>query len=132
MFSDTFSPRFADTDALGHINNTNVPVWFEGGRDPVFKFFVPNLDPKKWNLILAKIDVSFHEQMHYGKEMEVKTYISRIGNSSFDVYQELWQDDIKCASGTAVMVHFCHKEQKSKTIPQSIITLMKSHLFLDN
>lgn len=132
MFSDTFSPRFADTDALGHINNTNVPIWFEGGRDPVFKLFVPDLDPQKWNLILAKIDVSFHEQMHYGKKMEVKTYISRIGNSSFDVYQELWQDEIKCASGTAVMVHFCHKEQRSKPIPQNIITLMKPHIFLDN
>ncbi len=85
MFSDIFSPKFTDTDALGHINNTNVPVWFEGGRDPIFRFFIPNLDPKQWCLILAKIDVTFHAQMHYGKEMEVKTYVSRIGSSSFDV-----------------------------------------------
>lgn len=128
MFSDVFYPKFTDTDALGHINNTNIPVWFEGGRDPIFKFFIPNLDPKKWCLILAKIDITFHAQMHYGKEMEVKTYVSRIGNSSFNVYQELWQNNIKCASGTSVMVHFSFKEQKSQIIPENIKALLQSHL----
>ena len=32
MLSLTVSPRFAETDALGHINNTVIPVWFEQGR----------------------------------------------------------------------------------------------------
>lgn len=132
MFSSIFCPRFTDTDALGHINNTNVPIWFEGARDPVFKLFIADLDPKKWNLILAKIDVIFHSQMHYGSEMEVKTYIGRIGNSSFNVYQELWQNETKCASGTAVLVHFCYKQQKTLQIPQNIITKMQAHIFIGN
>lgn len=128
MFSESFYPKFADTDALGHINNTKIPVWFEGGRDPIFKFFNPNLDPQNWCLILAKIDITFHAQMHYGKEMEVKTYVSKIGNSSFNVYQELWQSNLKCASGTAVMVHFSFEEQKSQVIPDKIKTVLKQHL----
>ncbi|XPF92773.1 acyl-CoA thioesterase [Colwellia sp. RE-S-Sl-9] len=132
MFSETFSPRFTDTDALGHINNTNVPIWFEGARDPVFKLFIPDLNPKKWNLILAKIDVTFHAQMHYGSEMEVKTYIGRIGSSSFNIYQELWQNGAKCASGTAVMVHFCYTKQKTQPIPENIIQEMKPHIYAEN
>jgi len=132
MFSDTFSPRFTDTDALGHINNTLVPVWFEGARDNIFKMFTPDLDVNNWQLILAKIDVTFHAQMHYGPEMEVKTYISRIGNSSFDVYQELWQKNQKCASGTAVMVHFCFKQQKAQVISEEIINKMKSHMLIES
>ena len=55
MFSESFSPRFTDTDALGHINNTLVPIWFEGARDPIFKIFTPILDVTNWQLILAKI-----------------------------------------------------------------------------
>ncbi len=43
----TITPRFSDTDALGHINNTNVPVWFEGTRDPLFRLFTPDLSPQK-------------------------------------------------------------------------------------
>ena len=129
MFSYDINPRFCDTDALGHINNTKVPIWFEGARDPVFQWFTPDLNPNKWQLILAKISVDFHAQMYYGKDMMVKTYISRIGSSSFDVYQELWQDQIKCASGKAIMVHFCFEKQKPSPIPDHIKQQMQQHLF---
>ncbi len=129
MFSEKLMPRFSDTDALGHINNTLLPVWFEGARDPVFRFFMPELDTKKWQLILAKIDVEFHGQLYYALEIEIRTYIGRIGGSSFTVYQEAWQNNIKCASGTAVMVHFCFEKQSSLKIPEIIKKQMKEHLF---
>ena len=129
MFSETIFPRFSDTDALGHINNTLAPIWFEGARDPVFKLFMPELNTKDWRLILAKITVEYHAQFFYGHPIEIKTYVSRIGGSSFDVYQELWQKQEKCASGTAVMVHFCYQDQASKKIPQEIKDIMLSHSY---
>jgi len=127
-FSETFNPRFSDTDALGHINNTMVPIWFEGARDPIFRWFSPELDTDNWQLILAKIDASFHAQMYYGREMEVRSYIGRIGGSSFDVYQELWQDNELRASGTAVMVHYNYTAQKSAKIPIDILDHFKKYL----
>ncbi len=130
MFSEVVTTRFSDTDALGHINNTMVPVWFEGARDPVFKWFMPELNLKQWRLILAKIDVNFHAQIFYGKEITLRTFVGRIGGSSFDIYQELWQNDIKCASGTAVMVHFCYENQSSLKIPADVQNEMKKHLFI--
>ncbi len=129
MFSEVVTTRFSDTDALGHINNTMVPVWFEGARDPVFKWFMPELNLQQWRLILAKIDVNFHAQIYYGKEITLRTYIGRIGSSSFDVYQELWQNEIKCASGTAVMVHFCYENQSSLKIPAEVLQKMQEHLY---
>ncbi len=48
MFTHKFSPSFTDTDALGHINNTRLPVWFERARNDLFRLFTPDLDPKKW------------------------------------------------------------------------------------
>lgn len=127
MFSETITPRFSDTDALGHINNTKVPVWFEGARDPIFKMFNPELQLKNWPLILAKISVDYHGQLFYGKTIEIKTYISRVGGASFDVYQELWQENVKCVSGTAVMVNFCYKSQQSQAIPEEIKAVMLQH-----
>ncbi len=128
MFSEIVKPRFSDTDALGHINNTMVPIWFEGARDPVFRLFMPELDTGNWQLILAKIDVEYHAQLFYGKDIEVKTYVSRIGGASFDVYQELWQNQQKCASGTSVMVHFCYQDQSALKIPDDIKQAMLQHL----
>jgi acyl-CoA thioester hydrolase len=127
-FVESFSPRFSDTDALGHINNTMVPIWFEGARDDVFKWFTPNLDLSQWKLILAKIEVNFHGQMFYEKEIEVRTYIGRIGGSSFDVYQEIWQQNELRSSGIAVMVHFDYQQQKAVKIPQEIVDKMSEYL----
>ena len=128
MFTEIITPRFSDTDALGHINNTMVPIWFEGARNPVFKIFMPELNLSKWPVILAKIDVEFHAQMFFQHAIEIRTYISRIGGSSFTVYQELWQQQKLCASGNAVMVNFCYQSQKSKVITDEIRQQLSQHL----
>ena len=43
------TPGFYETDALGHINNTVIPMWLEKARTPIFKIFTPDLDPKNGN-----------------------------------------------------------------------------------
>jgi acyl-CoA thioester hydrolase len=129
MFKAIITPRFSDTDALGHINNTNAPIWFEGARDPIFRLFMPDLSIQEWQLIIAKMDVSYHGQLFYGQDIEVRTFISRIGGASFDVYQELWQHGEKCVSGTAAMVHFDYQTQKSQKIPDDIKAQLTLHLF---
>lgn len=116
MFSEIIQPRFSDTDALGHINNTVFAVWFEGARQGVFKIFTPTLNLQQWPLIIASIKLDYHAQTHFGAEVEIRTYISRIGGSSFDVYQEAWQQGVKTVSGTAVMVQFDYNSNKATTI----------------
>ena len=128
MFTETIQTRFSDMDGLGHINNAMIPVWFEGARDPIFKMFMPDLDLSGWSLILAKINVDFHQETHYGQPVEVRSFIARIGRSSFDVYQEIWQDGAITASGTAVMVHFDYQSKSSKRIPDEIKAQLEAHL----
>lgn len=128
MFSMTIQPRFAETDALGHLNNTTLPIWFEQARTPIFRLFVPDLSPQNWNLILAKIDVEFVREIFYGFDVEVKTGVERIGNSSFVVYQEVWQREALAAKGRATMVHFDHKNKRSKAIPEAIKAELHKHL----
>lgn len=123
-------PRFSETDALGHINNTVLPVWFEQARTPFFEIFTPTLAINEWQLILAKIDVSFLKQIFYGKQVEVKSFIQTLGNSSFVVYHEAWQEGLKVAEGTAVMVHFDHNTQKSKQLPEDIKRSLEEHLIV--
>ena len=131
MFSITIEPRFSETDALGHINNTVLPVWFEQARTPIFEFFTPDLDIAEWELILAKIDVSFLGQIYYGKAVEIKTFIQSIGRSSFVVYHQAWQEGLKVAEGTAVLVNFDHRTQKSKHLNDSIRASLELHLFTE-
>lgn len=106
MLTEIISPRFNETDALGHINNTVLPCWFEGARDPLFRLFTADLAPDNWRLILAKFSVEFHAELFYGQAVEIRSWVSRVGGSSFDVTQEAWQAGQRCASGTAVMVQY--------------------------
>ena len=120
MFSETFKVRFYETDGLRHVNNTVVPKWFETAREPIFKLFNPSLDLSRWPLIIASVAVDYLAQIHYGKDVEIKTGIARIGNSSFTVYQEVWQGDIRVAKGSTTMVHFDYETQKSKVISEEV------------
>ena len=92
----SFDVRFCETDALQHVSNTALVTWFEAAREPIFRMFTPELDLNNWPLILASYKVDFLAQIFYGKPVTVKTFVSRLGNSAFDIFQEVWQDDKLC------------------------------------
>lgn len=128
MFVETYQPRFSETDALGHINNTVVPVWFEAARVPVFKIFNPEQNLQAWNLIIAKIEVNFVAQMDYQYPVEIRTFISRVGNSSFNVLQEVWQQQQRVAFGECVMVKFDYQSNKASPITEQEKSALNAHL----
>ena len=88
MFSKTVTPRFGDVDGLRHINNTRLPLWFELGREPLFRLFNPDMQLDNWNLIMAHIDVDFVAPMGLGADIEIRTVVAKIGTTSFTVSQE--------------------------------------------
>ncbi len=121
------TPRFGDIDGLRHVNNTCVPGWFEQARNPLYQIFNPDLNFETWNLILVRIEVDYISQMYYHKDVQIKTFISRIGRSSFEVYQEGWQNESLCVKGKAVIVYFDFKTQKSIAIPDPFKELLGVH-----
>ena len=127
MFEQVITPGFSDTDALGHINNTKLPVWFLEARNDLFRIFTPDLDPKKWRLILAKIEVEYLGELFYGQQVMIKTYIGHIGNASFRVQQEAWQDGKLAAKGEAIMVHFNFQEKTAEPLPDGIRQQLSAH-----
>ncbi len=129
MFTEKISPRFSETDVLGHINNTVLPVWFEAARVPIFKFFTPDLNPHDWKLIIAKVEVSFVGELFYGHELEIKTSVEHIGSSSFVVRQEAWQQGTCCAVGKTVLVRYDFNNKCSQKLDEDEKTALAAHLF---
>lgn len=127
MLTENFNVRFYETDGLAHVSNTVVVGWFETGREPIFKMFTPELDLTNWPLILASYKVDFVSQIYYGKPVEIRTYISRIGNSSFETYQEVWQQDKKCASGSTTLVRYDFETEKAVAISDEIKAQLALH-----
>ncbi|MFT6267477.1 MAG: acyl-CoA thioester hydrolase [Alphaproteobacteria bacterium] len=128
MYNEQYTVRFYETDALGHVGNTVVVGWFEAARLPLFRLFVPDLCLQNWPLILANYNVDFVLQIYLQNPVQIKTWISRIGNSSFEVYQECWQLDELKAKGKTTLVHFDYAAKKSKAIPDEISTTLQTHM----
>lgn len=130
MFSTTVSPRFGDIDGLGHVNNTVLPIWFEIGRNPIFRLFSPDLDlsPDVWHLILVRTEFDFLRQMYFRSEVEIRTFIAKIGNSSFTIGHEAWQEGELKVKGQAVLVYYDFKLQKAIPLPDSIREVLKAHM----
>jgi acyl-CoA thioester hydrolase len=133
MFKILITPKFGDVDGLKHITNTILADWFETGRNDIFKFFTPDFDLsyEKWKLILARTTYDFIEQMYLGRDVEIRTFILKIGNSSFTIGHEAWQNGRLKVKGDAICVHFDFIEQKSKPIPKDIRKKLEEHIKQD-
>jgi acyl-CoA thioester hydrolase len=127
MFKTTIDPRFSETDALGHINHTVFPVWFNYARKDLFKLIHPSMSLDDWPIILAHINVDFLHQTHYDDKVIINTGITKIGTKSFTVVHEAWQNDALVARGEAVLIWFDYKEQISCVIPKDIRALLVQH-----
>ncbi|AOT09817.1 acyl-CoA thioesterase [Pseudoalteromonas luteoviolacea] len=128
MLTEKIKPRFSETDVLGHINNTVLPVWFEAARVPIFKIFTPDLNPHNWKLIVAKVEVVFKGELFYGQEVEVKTMIEKLGNSSFVILQQAWQHGECCAEGRTVMVRYDFASKSSQLLSDAEREALSAYL----
>ena len=125
-------PRVSETDGVGHINNVFIPIWFEAGRREIFRIFSPNLDFVNWKLALVKVTVEYVDQLYLAENVEIRTGIEKIGNSSFTIKEEIYQTNRLCAKGEAIYVNYNFKEKKSETIPNAIRHKLQSVKFIEN
>ena len=128
MFKLKVVPRFSETDALGHISNVSFPVWFEEARMPLFKFFTPDLDPKKWRLILASIKIDFTAHAFVNKYILITLVVKKIGIFPMVIEHKAFQSDYLVAKGEAILVQFAYKSQKSMAISSEIRGVLVGHL----
>jgi acyl-CoA thioester hydrolase len=129
MFTELIRPRFLETDALGHINNNTYGVWFESARDPIFHIFMPKVDVKKWNLVMAHSSFDFLKEVFWGKPVIIKTGISKIGNSSLELCHAVYQNGNLCTTGKCVLIHYNFETKEAVRIPDDIREELEKHLF---
>ena len=127
MFTETITPRFGDSDGLRHVNNTVIPGWFEQARNPIYRIFNPEFVFEEWNLILARYEIDFVRPLVINGDVTVKTWVSRIGTSSFEVSQDASQDGVVCTQGRTVLVHYDFAQARPLPIPEAIRAQLAAH-----
>jgi len=114
------SPQVSDIDLFQHINHLAILRWFEAGRMPICRLFTPDHNLALMRLVMVHVEADFLAEMFLGSDVEIRTTISKIGNSSFHIAQEAYQNGKLSARGTVVLVHFDRETKKAIPITPEI------------
>ncbi|AKE38535.1 acyl-CoA thioesterase [Corynebacterium camporealensis] len=131
MYKTLIRPRYSENDAAGHINNTVYAVWFEDARREIFKLFVPDLAPAPWNLLLVQSNITYKAEVTWVELVEVSTWVARVGNSSFTLYEEMRQEGDLKAISEATYVQVDSVSRSPAPIPSSIVESLEKHTKLE-
>ena len=80
--------RFADTDAMGHVNNATYLTYIEMARAGYFELVTDRPLPlgahgASEGMILAEVRVTFRSPAYYGETLTIEARVGRIGRTSF-------------------------------------------------
>jgi acyl-CoA thioester hydrolase len=114
--------RFAETDALGHVNNTSYFIYLEEARIRFFEALGYSMGINEWKFIMASTKCDFVSQAYFNQLLTVKTYVSRIGTKSFVLEHEVLCSETKqlIVKGNVVIVYFDFDKQQSEVLPCSL------------
>jgi len=116
--------RWGDADALGHINNVQFVRFLESGRvaycDDVLDMKFEVGLTSGW--ILADMQCSYLQQVHYPADLEVHTRISKVGNKSATVLANIYRlgEVEPVIRSKGIMVWFDYEKQQTATVPDYI------------
>jgi len=116
----TITPRFYETDALGHINNASIAAWFEVARITFLESLLVSTPGIAPNWVLASLKIDFIAETFYGTDVIATVTDATTGNSSLTVCCEMSQGGKLTVRGTAVLVHLDAVSKQPSRIPESL------------
>lgn len=128
VFETIIHPRVSETDAVGHINNTVVPIWFEAARRDLFAVFGTPEDFSRWRMIVASFTVNFEHELTYPAPVTARVWVERIGNSSLTLHEELHQHGKRCAVSNTNYVNVNPDTKRPERVSDEIRLALQPHL----
>ncbi len=121
-FSVEIPTRWADLDALGHVNNARFFTFDETARLDYFAELMRDDDQfwKAHGLILARIECDFISQLRHPAQLRTGFRIERLGRSSMSTLAAHFVGGTAVAVSRGVVVWFDYTNQKPLAIPESV------------
>lgn len=119
LFSVALTPRFYETDALGHIGNTAITAWFEVARTRLLEHLGAHEGmPSNW--VLASVSIDYLDETFYGTDVDIGISAISVGNTSLTIDCEMRQDGRCTVRGRAVLVHFDVSSKTKLRLPDAL------------
>lgn len=123
--------RWGDCDQLGHLNNTVYLQFIESGRLDYFdKVMDLELRPDSTSgWVMADLQCSFKEQVHFPCKLEIATRKTKVGNSSTLMESAIFKvgSDEPVFTAVVTSVWCDYTQGKSARVPDNIRAAIKQY-----
>lgn len=119
--------RWGDMDAYGHVNNTLFFRYLESARFAYIEDICMAHLSEIPMVVLADMHCHFQAQLYYPADIIVKSAVTRLGNSSFDLQAQIWHGECLCATSKAVMVWFNPQSGRPMRIPAQVMQAIREY-----
>ena len=79
---------------------------------PICRLLAPDLTLDQMRVVMVRVEADYLAEMFLGNDVEIRTTVSKIGNSSFHLTHEARQNGKLTARGTVVLVHFDYETKQ--------------------
>ena len=119
--------RYRDLDRQGHMNNAVFSTFFETGRieifrDPQMMQYAPEME-----FVIASTKIDFIEEITWPGEVQIGTSILKVGQSSIQILQSLFQNGKQKASAESVIVQISKTTRKSVPLSDDYKNAIKKY-----
>jgi len=119
--------RYSDTDRQGHVNNAAFSSFLETGR---VEFLYDPKDPlaaEDSEFVIASLHLNFLAEITWPGRLDIGTGVTRVGTSSFGLYQVLFQDRVCVATAETIIVKTDIKSRRSSPLSEDTKIYLKDH-----
>ena len=128
--------RFADTDAMGHVNNANYLTYCEIARAAYYETVTGRPLPlgihgAEEGMILAEVRVTFRAPAFYGETLAVETRVIALGRTSFTMEHRITAPASRygsarlIATATSVLVTYDYSAGRPIMLPASLVAAVE-------
>jgi acyl-CoA thioester hydrolase len=129
--------RFADTDAMGHVNNANYLTYCEIARAAYYETVTGRQLPlgvhgAEEGMILAEIRVTYRAPAYYGETLAVETRVVGLGRTSFSMEHRITAPDSRygnarlVATAGSVLVTYDYTAGKAIPLPAALVAAVEA------
>lgn len=118
--------RYRDTDRQGHVNNAVFAQYLETGRVEILYNSKNALLSPNSSFVIVKVNTDLISEINWPGTVEIGTGITKIGNSSINIVQSLYQNNKLVATSETVIVQMDELTRKSKTLSEEAKNLLSA------
>jgi acyl-CoA thioester hydrolase len=127
-FVTTDKVRYNDTDRQGHVNNAVFATFMELARVELLHHPELGLREDGASLVLARLVIDYRAEVHFPGEVQIGTRVGKIGRSSIEFENAIFQHGQLCGHGQAVVVLVDGQTKRSRPISDTSRANLERHV----